>query len=82
MHGMEVRVKVATILLNKADPPLEKSEFARSIEEGSDVGRLIMDLGIPPRLVGSVTVNKKRSGWDRRLVEGDAVAIIPAISGG
>lgn len=79
---MEIKVKVATILLDKADPPLDESEFIRSIEDGSDVGRLIADLGIPTRLVGSVTVNKKRSGWERALAEDDAVAIIPAISGG
>ena len=79
---MNINVKVATILLRKADPPLESSKFELEVPEGTDVAGLIISLGIPPDLVGSVTVNNRRSGADRVLTQGATVAIIPAISGG
>lgn len=80
--AVEIKVKVATILLKKADPPLAGTDFTLHLGEGTDVEGLIVVLGLPPTLVGSVTINKKRVGRDARIVEGDAVAIIPAISGG
>ncbi len=79
---MEIDVKVATILLKKAHPPLRSTRFSLSVEDGTDVEGLISALGVPPRLVGSVTVNKRRSPRDRVLAHGDLVAIVPAISGG
>jgi len=79
---MEINVRVATILLKKAEPPLTSTRFSLSVEEGTDVEGLINTLGVPPRLVGSVTVNKRRSSRDRVLTHGDLVAIVPAISGG
>ncbi|MBU1670566.1 MAG: MoaD/ThiS family protein [Actinobacteria bacterium] len=79
---MEVEVRVATILMRKADPPLERSAFPYSLPEGTDVAGLIEALRIPPALVGSITVNKRRSPLDRTLSPGDDVAIVPAISGG
>lgn len=80
--GLRIKVKVATILLSKADPPLERSEFIHSVPPESDAGMLIDDLGIPRRLVGSITVNKKRCTWERPLADCDSVAVVPAISGG
>ena len=82
MRGMEIDVKVATILLKKADPPLTSTRFSLPVEDGTNVEGLIETLGVPPRLVGSVTVNNRRSPRDRMLANGDLVAIIPAISGG
>jgi len=79
---MEVTVRVATILLGKARPPLDSRQFPLSLPDGTDVSGLITKLGIPPTLVGSVTVNKKRSDRDRALAEGDTVTLIPSISGG
>ncbi len=79
---MEIDVKVATILLKKADPPLRSTRFSLSVEDGTDVEGLISAMGVPPRLVGSVTVNNRRSPRDRVLAHGDLVAIVPAISGG
>lgn len=79
---MDVKVRIATILLKKADPPLSSPRFTFSIESGADVEDLIRALGLPEALVGSVTVNSKRSPRDRVLGEGDRVAIIPSISGG
>lgn len=79
---MDVKVKVATILLSRADPPLASPEFIFSIEGGADVEALIRALGLPRNLVGSVTVNSRRSPRDRVLKEGDRVAVIPSISGG
>jgi len=79
---MDVDVKVATMLARKADPPLEESRFGMSVEPGTSIEDLIAILGVPRSLVGSVTVNKKRTTTERVLEEGDAVAIIPSISGG
>ncbi len=79
---MDIRVKVATILLGKAVPPLELSSFGLEVPVGMDVESLVASLGIPAGLVGSVTVNNRRSPLGRVLAPGDTVAIIPAISGG
>jgi molybdopterin converting factor small subunit len=79
---MEIVVKVATILAGKAVPPLPSTELNLSIDDGTDVETLIEKLGLPCALVGSVTVNKRRSSRDRVLEDGDRVAIVPAISGG
>lgn len=79
---MEINVRVATILMRKAEPPLSESTFRYTVPEGTDAAGLIGELGVPRALVGSVTVNKRRSPLDRVLAEGDEVAIIPAISGG
>lgn len=79
---MKIEVKVATILLSKADPPLPSARFDFEMRDGGVVDDLISELGLPPELVGSVTVNNRRSGRDRRLNEGDLVALVPAISGG
>ena len=79
---LRVRVKVASVLLKKAEPPLASREFEFEVPRGTDAGGLIDALGMPRRLVGSVTVNSRRSALERGLDEGDQVAIIPAISGG
>jgi len=80
--AVEVRVRVATILLSKAVPPLDASRFDLSIQDGSTVEELIEKLGLPPRLVGSVTVNNRRSKRDRFLKDGDKVGIVPSVAGG
>ena len=82
MSSMEIVVRVATILAGKAVPPLQSTEFKLPVDDGTDVEALIAKLGLPGALVGSVTVNKRRSSRDRVLEDGDRVAIIPAISGG
>ena len=79
---MEIRVTVATILLKKAHPPLASGTFSMELAAGTDVEGLIAALGLPPEVVGSVTVNKKRSPRERVLENGDRVAIVPSISGG
>lgn len=79
---MDIEVKVATILLGKASPRLEKTDFAMAVTEGTDVRGLIDALGIPRAMVGSVTINKKRQGLETKITDGDTVAVIPAISGG
>jgi molybdopterin converting factor small subunit len=79
---MDIEVKVATILLEKASPRLESTAFSLTLAEGTDVRGLIAVLGIPPGMVGSVTINKKRQSLEAAIRSGDKVAIIPAISGG
>jgi sulfur carrier protein ThiS len=79
---MKVNVKVATILMKKAVPPLDSVNFELEVPGGTEVEGLIGSLGIPAELVGSVTVNNRRSPRDAVISPGDTVAIIPAISGG
>jgi molybdopterin converting factor small subunit len=79
---MDINVKVATVLARRAVPPLEQITFPLTLEQETDVTALVERLGIPLKLVGSVTINKKRSPLDTQLADGDDVAIIPAISGG
>jgi molybdopterin converting factor small subunit len=79
---MDIEVRVATILLNKASPRLESTDFSLTLSDGADVRGLIEALGIPEGLVGSVTITKKRTALDTPISDGDRVAIIPAISGG
>jgi sulfur carrier protein ThiS len=79
---MRINVKVATVLLKRAAPPLERVDFELEVPDGTDVEGLIGSLGIPGELVGSVTVNNRRSPRDGAVSPGDTVAIIPAISGG
>lgn len=79
---MEIQVVVATILMDKAKPPIDSRTFNLVLPEGTRVEGAINAIGLPVELVGSVIVNKKRSGRDRLLADGDSLAIIPAISGG
>lgn len=81
-ESVRVRVKVASVLLAKADPPLTSREFDYRVPAGTDAAGLVDALGLPKNLVGSVTVNNRRSPGDRVLDDGDRVAIIPTISGG
>jgi molybdopterin converting factor small subunit len=80
--AIEVQVKVAGILRRKAVPPLKGRDMTLSLEPGATVADVIAKVGIPRSLIGSVTVNKKRSPDGLALADGDIVAIIPAISGG
>lgn len=80
--GVEIEVRIATILLKKADPPLRSSVLTLDVPEGTGVRGLVETLGIPENLVGSVTVNKRRVPFETELRASDSVAIIPAISGG
>jgi molybdopterin converting factor small subunit len=79
---VHIHVKVATILLKRADPPLTESYFDYDCPDGTDVKTLIDMLGIPAELVWSITVNSKRSKIDRVIMPDDIVILIPAISGG
>jgi len=81
-EDIKIDVKVATILCRRAAPPLEHRDSSLSLERGATITDVIASLGIPRALVGSVTVNKKRSPDDYALQDGDRLAIIPAISGG
>jgi len=79
---MNIEIKVATILLDKANPKLHTTRFDMTLPDGTDVAGLLDALGLEDRLVGSVTINKRRSRMDAAIADGDLVAVIPAISGG
>ncbi|PKQ28376.1 MAG: hypothetical protein CVT63_03215 [Candidatus Anoxymicrobium japonicum] len=79
---MEIEVKAATILLDKANPKLDSTTFSLEVADGATVRELLEMLCLPAGLVGSVTINKKRQPVDTVLSAGDRVAIIPAIFGG
>jgi len=79
---MRIEIKVATILLDKADPKLHSTRFEMTLPDGTDVAFMLDALGLADRLVGSVTINNKRSPMDAAIADGDVVAVVPAISGG
>ena len=79
---MKIAVKVATILLDKADPKLQSTELEMTLPDGTDVDGMLDAMGLDERFVGSVTINKRRSHLDAGIADGDSVAVIPAISGG
>lgn len=79
---MEIQVRLATILLDKAEPPREETAFRVETSDGINVQDLIEELGLPPKLVGTVIVNKRRSRLAVELFDGDRVVVLPAISGG
>jgi len=79
---MNIEIKVATILLDKANPKLHTTRFDMTLPDGTNVTGMLDALGLEDRFVGSVTINKRRSRLDAGIADGDLVAVIPAISGG
>ena len=53
-----------------------------TLPAGTDVGSVILDLGIPEEDLGIVLVNGRHVGMDRRLAEGDTLAVFPLVGGG
>jgi sulfur-carrier protein len=46
------------------------------------VGQLVDELGIPEQELGIILVNSRHARLDRRLSEGDVVALFPLLGGG
>lgn len=57
-------------------------EETRGLAEGSTVGDVVRELGIPERELGIILVNSRHVKLDHRLVDGDLLAIFPLLGGG
>jgi molybdopterin converting factor small subunit len=80
---MIVHVKLYASL-RRYRPGLALGEsFACSAPDDTTVGRLFSEvLGLPAAEVAIALVNGMRSDWERRLNNGDTVALWPPIAGG
>ncbi len=67
------------VTLSKYRP--EKNEFLE-IQEGTSVGKLILDLGIPKDLVKLIFVNGKRQKTTYQLKNNDRLGLFPPVGGG
>jgi sulfur-carrier protein len=67
------------VTLSKYQP--ENNEFLE-IQEGTSVGKLILDLGIPKDLVKLIFVNGKRQKTAYRLKNNDRLGLFPPVGGG
>jgi len=59
----------------------ENNEFLE-IQEGTSVGKLILDLGIPKDLVKLIFVNGKRQKTVYELKNNDRLGLFPPVGGG
>jgi len=79
---LTVRVKLfATLRPYRPELGLGES-FPVELAEGSTVGGLIEELGLLPDQVKIVFVNGLVRNADRRLDDGDEVALFPPVGGG
>ena len=67
------------VTLSKYQP--ENNEFLE-IQEGTSVGKLILDLGIPKDLVKLIFVNGKRQKTVYELKNNDRLGLFPPVGGG
>lgn len=79
---MQILVKVATVILNRANPPLAQMDNPLDVPEGTDVHKIIEMVGLPDDLVWSVVVNGRRAPKTYVVKENDTVILIPAVTGG
>lgn len=57
-------------------------EQARQYPENTSVGQVLEHLDLSDRKTGIILVNGHPSGPDRRLVDGDTLALLPMVAGG
>jgi len=57
-------------------------EEVRNCPDGTTVGELAADLGIPPQEIGIKLVNGQHCQLDQVLKDGDTVYLMPPIGGG
>lgn len=67
------------VTLSKYRP--ENNELLE-IQEGTSVGKLILDLGIPKDLVKLIFVNGKRQKTTCQLKNNDRLGLFPPVGGG
>jgi molybdopterin converting factor small subunit len=80
MVRVEVRLHAS---LERARPGLKAGEvLPLELKEGTTVGRVAEELGIPKNGVHLVLVNGRMRHFDHPLSDGDRVALFPPVGGG
>jgi len=74
---MELEIKLFASL-RKFNPELDKIE----VNEGTTIGELFDQAGIPPSEVAIVLVNGRHATLEQTLLDGETVAVFPPIAGG
>ena len=74
---MELAIKLFASL-RIFNPELEIIE----VDDGTTIGELFDQAGIPPSEVAIVLVNGRHATLDRALLDGETVAVFPPIAGG
>jgi molybdopterin synthase sulfur carrier subunit len=74
---MELEIKLFASL-RKFNSELDKIE----VGEGTTIGELFDQAGIPPSEVAIVLVNGRHATLDQPLLDGETVAVFPPIAGG
>jgi len=54
----------------------------RPYREGTTVGEIVEELGIPPQELGILLCNSRHVGLEHVLRDGDTLAIFPLVGGG
>ena len=75
-------IKIELKLFVTLSKYLPKDSECLEIPEGTNVGNLILDLGIPRELVKLIFINGKRKDSKYRLKNNDRVGLFPPVGGG
>ena len=74
---MRVTIKLfATFRIDRFD--IETRQYP----EGTTVGQIVDDLELPRQQLGIVMVNSRHVELDRRMADGETLAIFPLLGGG
>jgi molybdopterin converting factor small subunit len=74
---MEITVKLFATL-RSGRFTIEKREYP----EGTTVGQIVRELGIPESELGILMVNSRHVDLERVMADGEALAIFPLVGGG
>jgi len=77
-----VEVHLFANLRKYAPPGSSQGAFTLRLQEGTTLGDLLRELGIPEKEFKQAFVNRLRRGEDYTLQEGDRVALFSPIAGG
>lgn len=78
---MKINVKCFATLSNEDSCRHDRHEAIILSEDNATVGQLIEQVKVSENKVATVFVNGRRSGLDARLLDGDRVALVPAVGG-
>jgi sulfur carrier protein ThiS len=79
---MKVQLKLFATFRQYLPAGAEGSTVELEVPSGTRVGELLATVGIPQQESPMVLVNGRGIDSDRILVEGDVVAVFPAMAGG
>lgn len=79
---MEVRVKLYAGLRRYRPGLAIGRSFPCPVPDGTTVGRLFDEIGVPATIVAIILVNGIQADREHRLRDGDEVALWPPVAGG